>query len=418
MNKFVYFIIILSLFQSSNGLANMLPNEHSFALKIVSELKKSKKCAVVTYDKKIKEINCDGHKTYTTNIFKDYQNLPSKDQNNFIVDLVPVLSGKLPTEEKCYKDAAPLLMPRVRERFHFEALKIYLKANGADKASAEIPYLLVNDHLAVGLTLNTKNAITTISKQQLKDWKIDFNIALDRAIENLRSLSNDHPFTEAHSGVWVSSWKDSYDPSRLLLPEMIRALKVKGEPIAFLPNRDTLIIVGSEDSKGLKKAIELVYKGRKSHRAATCMPFILRGEKLEEFKASRDHPLYEDLGYLAKLSNQDQYEEQRSILTPTLENDSTMIAEYKIITPQQGESFSLSVVLDGFMTYLPESDKVALTKGDDPEQSEEEFSSRLISFEKFKEVCGHILERTDHYPQRYLIKRFPNENELKSMGIK
>ena len=141
-------------------------------------------------------------------------------------------------------------------------------------------------------------------------------------------------------------------------------------------------------------------------------------EKLEEFKASRDHPLYEDLGYLAKLSNQDQYEEQRSILTPTLENDSTMIAEYKIITPQQGESFSLSVVLDGFMTYLPESDKVALTKGDDPEQSEEEFSSRLISFEKFKEVCGHILERTDHYPQRYLIKRFPNENELKSMGIK
>ena len=90
-------------------------------------------------------------------------------QKDFIIDLLPVLSGELPTDNISYKDAAPLLMPRVRERFHFEALKIYLQDNGAVKDNSEIPYLLMNDHLAVGLTLNTKNAITTITKQQLKD---------------------------------------------------------------------------------------------------------------------------------------------------------------------------------------------------------------------------------------------------------
>ena len=417
MKKILYLVIIFFLFQVRSGLANLF-DENSFALKIVSELKKTKKCAVVTYNKKNKEINCDGLKTYTTNIFQDYQNLPLENQHDFIVGLVQMLLDKLSTDSMSYIDAAPLLMPRVRERFHFEALKIYLKDKGAVKDEAEIPYVLLNDHLGVGLTLYTKNAIRTISKQDLKDWKIDFNVALKKAMENLHNLSEDTLFTEVYSGVWVSSWHDSYDPSRLLFSEMIRALKVKGETIAFLPNRDTLIIVGSEDTKGLRKAIELVYKGRENHRVANCMPFILRGEKLEEFKPSKDHPLYEDLCYLAKLSSQDQYEEQSSLLTPALENDNTMVSEYEIITPQQGEPFSLSVLLDGFITYLPESDKIALANGDDLEQSEEAFNSRLVNFEKFREVCGHIMEQTDDYPRRYIIKKFPNENELKSMGVK
>lgn len=391
--------------------------EEVFALELVKQLKKTKQFKGVLYDKENNEIDCDGAKIYTSNIFKDYQKLPPKKQREFISDLAKNLKAIVQNDNIPYKEAVPLLMPLVRERFHFESRKLYLQKNRKDKDASDIPYLLLNEHLAVGLTLNTKNAITTLSNKIFKNWKVDFKEALESALENLRSL-DDAPFEEVYPGVWVSPWKDSYDPSRLLIPNMIHALKTKGDPIVFLPNRDSLIVVGSEDIEGFKKAIELVYEGIKSHRSATGRTFILRNDKLEEFNVPKEHPFYHDLNLLKKFSIEGEYYEQTHYFGSVLDDDDTMVSECTLIQPDNELPFTMSMLSKGFVTYLPETDRVFLSNGTDIEQNDDIFNSRLVDFEKFKQVCGHHMELIETYPKRYLVKQFPSEKELKAMGVK
>ena len=50
---------------------------------------------------------------------------------------------------------------------------------------------------------------------------------------------------------------DCYDASRLLLLDTIRQFRVKGDYIAMVPNRDTLIVTGAEDADGLKAMVGL-----------------------------------------------------------------------------------------------------------------------------------------------------------------
>jgi len=54
-----------------------------------------------------------------------------------------------------------------------------------------------------------------------------------------------------YPGVWVSPWRDDHDAARLLLPEVIQHHPVKGDTIALIPNRNTLILTGSQDEAGL-----------------------------------------------------------------------------------------------------------------------------------------------------------------------
>ena len=48
-------------------------------------------------------------------------------------------------------------------------------------------------------------------------------------------------------GVYVFTTNDGYDSSRLIILDLIRQFQVKGDYIAMAPNREMLIVAGSED---------------------------------------------------------------------------------------------------------------------------------------------------------------------------
>ena len=55
----------------------------------------------------------------------------------------------------------------------------------------------------------------------------------------------------------MSATKDGYDASRLLLSDLVRQFEVRGEMIAMVPNREDLLITGSEDEDGLRGMLSL-----------------------------------------------------------------------------------------------------------------------------------------------------------------
>ena len=55
---------------------------------------------------------------------------------------------------------------------------------------------------------------------------------------NNQSEISQENFTCPAPGVWASPWRDNYDASRLVLLDLIRRHKVKGDYVAMVPNRD------------------------------------------------------------------------------------------------------------------------------------------------------------------------------------
>lgn len=91
-----------------------------------------------------------------------------------------------------------------------------------------------------------------ISNKEIELWGVTFYNALEAARENIRQLKPRIIGPKKGEGVYVFTTNDSYDSSRLILLDLIRQFQVKGDYIAMAPNREMLIVAGSEDKPGLE----------------------------------------------------------------------------------------------------------------------------------------------------------------------
>lgn len=67
--------------------------------------------------------------------------------------------------------------------------------------------------------------------------------------------------------------------SRLLLSNVIRQIEVKGDPVAMIPNRETLIVAGSEDAAGLAAMLLLATEALQQPRLISGVALRLDGEE-------------------------------------------------------------------------------------------------------------------------------------------
>ena len=110
------------------------------------------------------------------------------------------------------------------------------------------------EHLCVNLVRDNKNAFIHIDKNILDDWKISAVEAHDIAMKNLEAATVGQ-FAKGAAGIYFSQWNDFYDSTRILLTDRIRELKVAGNPVAIVPNDNTLAITGSDDNAGILELI-------------------------------------------------------------------------------------------------------------------------------------------------------------------
>src|SRR5262249_48561791 len=135
------------------------------------------------------------------------------------------------------------------------------------------PHRVVADHLIVSLVYNLPEVMVQVQQQNLSDWGRSLEETLDVACKNLRQLSHDR-WDNPCPGVWVSPWRDNHDASRLILTDLVQACVVKGHHVAMVPNRDTLIVTGSEDEAGLADMAMLADKALGQDRPITCLTFL------------------------------------------------------------------------------------------------------------------------------------------------
>src|SRR5262245_15349571 len=141
-----------------------------------------------------------------------------------------------PTETR--DEAMVSLMPRVRYRATFAIaaleIEVQLAPNGKGAAALASPHRPIADVYAVGVCHDTPTMVMDIGSEQLDRWSMTFDEALEIARTNLRRRTHEPSFDEIAPGVYASRWRDTFDVTRILLDDVIRALDVRGEPLAFL----------------------------------------------------------------------------------------------------------------------------------------------------------------------------------------
>ncbi len=305
-----------------------------------------------------------------------------------------------------FEDARHDLLPTVRTRSMLEVLRLdTLLAGGTP---TELAWLPLTEHLVICLVYDLPNSMQFVNQEHLDQWGITLYEALEVALQNLTERS--HSMYSLGDSVFIIQNGDSYDGTRLLLKDRISQLELAGSPVAMPLNREMLVITGSEDVEGLGIMATIADDQAGEARPLCPIPLILNNHEWETWFPPEGHPHYGKFRLLELQYLYGEYAEQKELLEKRNEQTGTdvFVATFAAME-EHGEAFSWAIWIKGCTTWLPQTQKVALS---DPETNQ----TTVAPWERVWEVAGHRMKKLDLYPPRWLLDDFPTPDELERIG--
>ncbi len=338
------------------------------------------------------------------NLYDEYCKVPRAMRSQQLKHIVRALLSYHKEMPEEFQDAACDFRPMVRSRSYFDLIRLQQQVEGS--VSPDIPSHAIGDHLAVSLVYDLPEAMRTISQESLDQWGVSYYEAMEVACRNL--AESEFRFAGLDDRVYASVTGDNYDASRLLLIDLIRRLTVQGDPIAMVPNRDTLLITGSEDEDGLAMLAELADKALDEPRPMSAIPMRLDGDDWVTWMPPPGHPHLDKFRLLEIKSLYSEYSDQQPLLEALHEKHGRKIfvAAYSAVEKGNGEVFSYCVWSKGVDAYLPKTQKVMFVEDDQKSIVGGDWST-------VQRVAGHYLTPVpDLYPPRWRVHGFPTAEEL------
>jgi hypothetical protein len=303
-----------------------------------------------------------------------------------------------------YEDAAHDLLPSIRRRSDFERERLERQIEGVK--DRETPHRVIADRYGAILVYERPNTIIHLPGWQLAKWGVSFGEAMAVACDNLRQISREGLRPLAH-GVWVTPWQDNFDFARLLLTDLIEAHPVQGDPVILIPNRDTLLLTGSDDIAGIA-VIAAAAESEATHPRAI-HPFAVRLSfgSWTPFLPPVDHPSHHKYKLMSLTSIGQDYQSQKDRLVSLYETlrQETFVAEYFVLEGVPPGCFlSCCRWRKGLDTVLPRTDMVLFC--------DEERTVYSAAWEDVVEVVGDLMEVVYTYPERYRVRTFPTADQL------
>jgi hypothetical protein len=295
------------------------------------------------------------------------------------------------------------LRPFLRSRSALAKQQLLEQIMGTTTATIA-PLSAIGGDLVVDLFADQMGCDVVIEPQQLRDLNLDPARALELATANLLERSTTE-FTTLGPGVFVAGSTDSCASSRLLVPDRIAALPVKGDPVAMVPVRSMLLVTGADDKNGL-----LTMAGAAAEALAlspdplSAQPLRLADGAWSDF--TPDAIEYASLHDLMRGQHLREYAEQKELLDQlhAQEDDDIFVANYAPMQDRRtGRAFGMTFWADGMSSLLPRADVIAFKPADEV---------ILVPWDAAMPIVGHRMTRTDHYPVRFRVDTFPSVDSL------
>jgi len=304
-----------------------------------------------------------------------------------------------------FEDVRPDLLPVVRSRAHFEL------NNLESGIPLGLPYEVLGEHFGVGIVYDLPEAMRSIPQASFDAWGVTFYEALEAAMGNLLSLPGKFICPESGEGVYLSATGDNYDSSRLLITDAIRHFQVKGDHIAMIPNRENLIVAGSEDVEGLAGMAKMASMALGEPRPISGLALRLEGDGWIPWLPPPSHPSYKDFRQLQIRTLSHEYSEQKELLDKLYakNGEGVFVATYSVIQHRHSGQF-------GYAIWSPQISRALLPKTDVLVFGGLEGEPTMVEWQKVVDVAGDLMEAVDIYPPRYRVKGFPSDEQLAAMG--
>jgi hypothetical protein len=257
-------------------------------------------------------------------------------------------------------------------------------------------------HLDEYVVIDMPTSMAYVTGQRLEQWGVSTDEVFAAARANLAAHSAT-PDDEPSDGPAILRFVDSgdgYFTSRLLVDGWLAGLagRVGGRPVAFAPDRDTLIVVADEPEL-LPKLFELV-EGEylEAVRGLSPQAYTVAGDgTVGPYPAPDGHPLAALVRRADTHLVANEYAAQGEWLERTLDGD-VFVAGQKVFGRPDGSLFTVASWAEGVETLLPRADYVAFTGQD---------------MEPFFVAWDGVLTETDLVPEpglrlpRYRVRGWP-----------
>ena len=197
-----------------------------------------------------------------------------------------------------------------------------------------------------------------------------------------------------------------------MLVDRIKAFELAGVPVAIVPNRDCILITGSDDNVGLKMMADLATKQACEPYSLSGTPLILQDGEWVDWMPPRSCPSHAkfrelELGFLFQV-----YSDQKQLLDAAYRRGGIdiFVASYSAVTKEGGSPVSYCVWSEGVDSLLPVTQKVAFVR-------DESGPVALGEWDRLFEIVGHMMELADECPRRYRVREFPNQAALNAIGL-
>ena len=168
------------------------------------------------------------------------------------------------------------------------------------------------------------------------------------------------------------------------------------------PNRNTLIVTGSEDLEGLGAMVKVAEQALQEPRPISGIPLRLDRDDWVTWLPEPDHPLHAAFDQFRIQMEGEEYAGQKQLLDALHEKtgQDVFVASYSAVQDKAaGTMFSYAVWAKDVVTLLPRADKIAFIATTDSEPT-------LVDWNRVVETVGDLMEPRDLYPKRYFIERF------------
>jgi len=304
-------------------------------------------------------------------------------------------------------EALPWLVPKVRPRFVYEALALRTGRPGP-------VFQPLAGTFAMSLVVDLPDQEIDVGQAELAAWNVDFERLLQRARSNLLARGAEEDFHEMGPGRFRSTWQDNLDGSRMLLPGVLQRLPLRGDPVVLLPNRDTLLVVGSEDPEALawalRGALEFLDEDPRSLNGC---PLRLRNYQWEPFRPRAEHPVQPLLGRIHKRRLKDEYGHQKALLDRRhgAQGKAITLAPFRVEKSASGQTSSFTLWSPAMgEAWLPEADQVCLAW-----ECGREPGRVRAPWARLQQRLSHLLEPVGLFPERYRFKQTPGPRLLESL---
>jgi hypothetical protein len=343
--------------------------------------------------------------------YRAYCTSDKAQRDNALQGFVATLCSSQQAAPEHLSQARAMLRPLIRGRGVIEDVRLHqLRTAGRDAAFAPA-WRAFGDDCAVLLALDYPESTSTLMSGPIESWQITLDEALDIARDNLRDITSD-AFVEVARGVYRGDWRDGYDASRVLLPDLLHRAPVHGCPVFMIPTRDVLLVTSDKDEAGLARMLELSHEAAQTGRPVS--PFMYCYDAGLRRFTPQQTAVQRRLTELMLRYRKDDYDTQKAALDRLHQEEGrdVFVANYLLYgaTDDSGETFSTTTWVSGVDGLLPQADRVVLMRAESGE-------TRIVSWQQIVPFVGSLLKQDDAmYPARYRTLGFPDHNQFASFA--